>query len=649
MTKEQIDSILADTGISFNTKRKAVVAGEPITDAVANAMLKKHNTTVDDLRKAINELNKKVAAENIPNDLRYGDRISDTKVKSPAFAKYVDWNIIDEKIFGYFQVARSSEGGGLMLLISNHDTQFRCLALSSNVTQNLNDISEACSKITIKGDDGQTVTLYDHILRRYEIIMDRAMEVYKKRNAIEFGEWAIKNGLPSMMINNFSLIANQEEKDVENENGQHVTMYRVHALYFGTEKGGKEFPLDCIAKHFDTLAGIPSRHAKIPRLYSNDFSEPALYHIDLDSIAKKGEHPTWDKYLARFRTDEGKVIKAFTWSIFKADNTGRQMLYFYDPDGFSGKSVFEKAITSGLGESLVAALQKDSLNNQFSMAKVWDKRLVVIDDNKNPNLIRSEKMHMILGSGLADVEAKGKNSFMYKMQCKVIASGNCRLQIDPSANHERTRVIVVEPHVTDDMLKEFAVCDKNGNVKRNKYGRVQLIGDATFEANLIKEFSAFLYDCKEAYEELCPKDSSIIISEEMEDALESLSDDTFDLLDDLIEENFEFDDASSAISVKDFTALIDDMKYELLESLSKKEVESIEREDIIQHMMKRYKIQKKPARVQGIVKKCYVGVSSRKQKEVNRAVISEVDKANQRMGDADSYGLFSSENMKDVN
>lgn len=612
MTKEQIDSILAETGISFNTKRKAVVAGESIADAVANAMLKKHGITVDDLRKAINELNKKIAAENIPNDLRYGDRISDVKVRSPAFAKYVNWNAIDEKLFGYFQVARSSEGGGLLLLISNHDTQFRCIALSNNSVQNLNDITEACSKITIKGDDGDIISLHDHIIRRYEIIMDRALEVYKKRNALEFGEWAVKNGLPSMMLNNFSLLANQEEKDVENATGQRVTMYKAYALYFGTDKGGKEFPLDCIAKHFDTLAGIPSRHAKIPRLYSNDFTEPALYHIDLDSIAQKGPHPTWDKYLARFRPDEGKVIKAFTWSIFKADNTGRQLLYFYDPDGFSGKSVFEKAITSGLGESLVAALQKDSLNNQFSMSKVWDKRLVVIDDNKNPNLIRSEKMHMILGSGLADVEGKGKNSFMYKMQCKVIASGNVRLQIDPSANHERTRVIVVEPRVTDDMLKEFAVCDKDGNVKRNKYGRVQLIGDATFETNLIKEFSAFLYDCKKEYEELCPKDSSIIISEEMEDALESLSDDTFDILDDIIEDNFAFDDPKAVISVKDFSSHIEDVKDELRESLSK-EVDDLASEEIIQHMMKRYKIKKQPVRINNRVKKCYVGIRSTKE------------------------------------
>lgn len=616
MTKEQIDSILSATGISFNSKRKAVFAGETISDTQANALLKSHNINVDELRKAINEVNKQ-AAQNIPDDLRYGDHLSNVQVRSPAFAKHVNWNKVDEALFGYFSIARSSEGGGFLLLISNNDTQFRCVPMSNNSMANLAEITEACSKMTIKGDNGEIVTLYEHIQYRYEVIMERALGVFRKHNAMEFGEWAVKNGLPSMMINNFNVMVNQEEKEVELASGQKSTMFKVHAMYFGTDKGGKEFPLNCIAKHFETLAGVPSRLAKIPKLYSNDFSEPALYHIDLESLTQPGPHPTWDKYFKRFRPDEARVIRAFVWSIFKADNTGRQMLYIYDPDGFSGKSVFEKAIASGLGETLVAALQKDSLSNQFSMSKVWNKRLVVIDDNKNPYLILSEKMHMILGSGLADVESKGKNSFMYKMQCKVIASGNCRLQIDPSANHERTRVIVVEPHITDEMLKEFAVCDKNGNLKRNKYGRVQLIGDSNFETNLIKEFPALLADCKEDYEDLCPNNSSIIISEEMEDSLESLSDDSFDILDELIDEKFVFD-KDEYITVKEFSSGIDELYNDLHSYLPKKAVENIERNDIIQHMMKRHKILKKPVRVDGVVTKCYVGVQFATVAEVHR-------------------------------
>ena len=643
MNKEQIDSILAEVGITLNTKKKAVVAGETVSDAVANSLLKGKNTTIEAIRDALERLNKKVDATSTEG-LRFGDKIIDTKIRTSAFSEYVQWNKVDEALFGYFYIAKSSDNGGMMLLISNHETQYRCIQLSSNTTVNLSEISEACSKMTIVGDDGETKTLYQHISERYKKLMDRAVEAYTKKNAEEFGAWAVKNGLPSLMINNFSLVVTQEEKDVNTSGDAKATMYKPLAMYFGSDKGGKEFPLDCVAKHYESFASVPSRLARMPKLYSNDFNEPALYHIDLDSIAKPGPHPTWDKYLLRFREDERSVIRAFVWSIFKADNTGRQMLYFYDPDGFSGKSVFEKAIACCLGESLVAALQKDSLNNQFSMAKIWNKRLVVIDDNKNPNLIRSEKVHIVLGSGLADVESKGKNSFMYKMQCKLIASGNTKLVIDPNANHERTRVIIVEPHVTDDMLKEFAVCDKDGNVKRNKYGRVQLLGDANFEKNLIKEFNAFLADCKDDYTRLCPNDSSIIISEQMEDALESLSDDTFDIIDEVIEDTFYFDDKEAAITVREFNEIVEDyLMYELRSTLGRNS-KMLDTDDVKQHMIKRYHITKKPWRVDGAVKKCYVGLR-RKESRDNKIVT--VEQARQKT-EADDFGLFGPEAMEDA-
>lgn len=651
MTKEEIDNILADTGISFKApvtaRSKPIFAGEPVSDTVANNLLKKHNVTVDDLKKAINELNKQLASE-IPNDLRFKDRLTKVEVVSPAFTSDAKWNKKDNEVFQFFSLARSSEGGGLMLLIHNLGNEYRTVVISNSSLTNLADITTACSQMSYKDPDTKVVsTLYDHILKVYDKIMDEALSAYKKLNAKEFGDWAVTHGIPSMMLNNYKLMSVQEEKEVENAAGGKTAMYKAHSLYF------QESPFQCLANHYDTLAGVPSRIAKMPRLYSNDFDEPALYHIDLDKIIAPGEpHPTWDKYLQRFRPDEAAVIRAFVWSIFKADNTGRQMLYFYDPDGFSGKSVFEKALASGLGEHLVAALQKDSLNNQFSMAKIWNKRLVVIDDNKNPNLLRSEKVHIVLGSGLADIEAKGRNSFMYKMQCKVIASGNVRLKIDPSANHERTRVITVEPHVTDDMLKEFAVCDKNGKPKRNKYGRVQLIGDATFEQRLIEEFKAFLADCKDDYERLCPKDSSIIISEQMEDALESLSDDTYDIIDEILENHFVFGNPNDALSVLDLNSILEgDVKYDIVQALSRKVGEDFNREDLVQHMIKKYKIMKKPVRIGDTVKKCYVGVKHvDNPKSIHYGEptnIVTVEQANAK-NDAAEYGLFGKEELDAV-
>ena len=648
LTKERIDKILAAVGITLNSKNNAVSDGERISDTIANKLLKTQGITIEEIRTALQNLANKPVP--IPDDLRFGDTFAESRICPPALAKHVRWNKADDRIFKYFSIARASDSGSFILLISNLETQYKCVQMSGSSTANLAEITEACSKITIKDDDGKVKTLYEHINDQYDEIMKTAAEKYKKLDLRKFGEWAAREGLPSMMVNNFNLIVNRESKEIELASGQKQTMYRVNAMLFGTDKGAKEFPLDGIAKHFESLAEVPSRIAKIPKIYSNDFSEPALYHIDLDKIAKPGPHPTWDKYLSRFREDEGGVIRAFIWSIFKADNTGRQMLYFYDPDGYSGKSVLTNAITQCLSENLVAALQKDSLNNQFSMAKIWNKRLVIIDDNKNPNLIRSEKIHIVLGNGLADVEAKGKNSFLYRMQTKIIASGNTKLIIDPSANHERTRVIVVEPHVTDEMLKEFAVCDKDGNVKRNQYGRVQLIGDTEFEKNLIKEFPAFLADCKKDYERLCPKNSSIIISEEMEDTLECLSDDIYDILDEILEDRFDFSDKDAKMTVRDFNDVLeDDVMYDISETFKKKG-KGITTEDVVQHMAKRYGVSKKPCRVDGTPKKCYVGVKLKARQGTARPKDDKVvslEKA-KKATEAEIYGLFGKEAMADV-
>lgn len=290
--------------------------------------------------------------------------------------------------------------------------------------------------------------------------------------------------------------------------------------------------VECLVDNYPALAAIPELTTRVPTILSNDPEEPTLNYIDLDEICKDMPTPAWDEFSARFTEDEYNAFKAYIWSCFKAKNTSRQMLYIYDPDGFSGKSVVLSVVAKHLGEHLCTSLQKDSLNNQFSLAKVWDKRLVTIDDNKNPMLLRSEKVHMMLGGGRADIEMKGKNSFSFRLRNKIIAAGNTQLQIDPYADHERSRLIVIRPKVTDEMKARYCVTDSDGKLKLRN-GKPILKGDPNFESNLDKEFPGFMSQCREAYARLCPTDANIIISDEMNDGLFALSttqDDIFDLV-----------------------------------------------------------------------------------------------------------------------
>src|SRR5574344_861532 len=110
----------------------------------------------------------------------------------------------------------------------------------------------------------------------------------------------------------------------------------------------------------------------MPVPFTNDKNVKALRYIDLSTVCKKGPHPRWDFYWKRYTPAEAKVYKAFIWSIFKADSRGRQMLYIYDPQGYSGKSVVTNVIAKFVGEGFVQNLQKDSwIINKCRNFKRW--------------------------------------------------------------------------------------------------------------------------------------------------------------------------------------------------------------------------------------------------------------------------------------
>lgn len=595
-------------GLDFRDKKKIRLNGEVITDTVADSLLKTKGHTLEEVKNSIASIAKE-EVNSLKEDMRFKDNLSVMEIVSPAFAKEAKWNKCDDEIFQFVYIAKTI-GGGLMLMISNNQGEYQAIPISSNRLDMLADITEAMSSMWVTDPETKVRwTVYDYINHKMEKMLEKATSVYNKNNAILFGTWAVKDGLPSLMINNCKLMSQQESKEMDNGAGGKVTMYKAHCLYY------TESPIQCITNHYDSIAAIPGRIRPMPKIYSNDPNEEAFYHLDLEAILDHdGSHPTWDKFMLRFSPSEGKVIMAYVWSILDAKNNGRQMLYFLDHDGFSGKSILMACITEVLGTRLVAALQKDSLNNQFSMDKIWNKILVVIDDNKNRYILRSEKMHQILGSGYADVEPKGKRSFTHRLRCKVIVNGNVKPVIDPDANHERTRLIIIEPKVTTEMKKEFCVLDEHGNLKLDSFGHEQFIGDQSFEENLKAEFRSFLVECKAAYEELCPTRSSIILPDDMVEKLYTMSDDTYDTLESYVDSYLEFD-PKYRINVTDFRDIVTDIISRMYGSslkpnTSMDDKRKLSYDDVVAHLEKKYKIRKGSARIDGKVMKCYIGVKA---------------------------------------
>lgn len=299
--------------------------------------------------------------------------------------------------------------------------------------------------------------------------------------------------------------------------------------------------VDLLSDNLSYLWGENRIRMPMPKIFTNDRNTPCFHFFDLEAAKEvQGEHPAWDEFTSRFTPDEADVFRAFVWSIFDAENKGRQCLYIYD-SGYSGKGVVFDAIAHYIGSDLHAALSKDSAINQFAYSKVWDKRLVTVGDNKNANFVRSQFAHSLLSGDWIDVECKGQDSFSAKPQCRVMVGSNKALSIDAKARNEVSRVLPIHPDDSEDALvkRDLVALDEDGNPRRNYLGDPILLGDPEWGEKLKAQFPAFLASCWPAYQKRCPRRCEIIMPEETAERIASFDDDRTALLEEILDRNFE--------------------------------------------------------------------------------------------------------------
>ena len=299
--------------------------------------------------------------------------------------------------------------------------------------------------------------------------------------------------------------------------------------------------VDLLSDNLSYLWGENRIRMSMPKIFTNDRHTPCFHFFDLEAAKEvQGEHPAWDEFTSRFTPDEADVFRAFVWSIFDAENRGRQCLYIYDR-GYSGKGVVFDAIAHYIGSDLHAALSKDSAVNQFAYSKVWDKRLVTVGDNKNANFVRSQFAHSLLGGDWIDVECKGQDSFSAKPQCRVMVGSNKALSIDAKARNEFSRVLPIHPDDSEDALikRDLVALDEDGNPRHNDLGDPILLGDPEWGEKLKAQFPAFLASCWPAYQKWCPRRCEIIMPKETAERIASFDDDRTALLEEILGRNFE--------------------------------------------------------------------------------------------------------------
>lgn len=396
--------------------------------------------------------------------------------------------------------------------------------------------------------------------REYKVIGQDAREVYlglvaldklkyisnvviKKLNESIFGKKIVMiddlngNILPGSISQSL-----YRPKPVWSDNGGFLGMS------LSTPTGSKITVLDYIQKSMEQFLTNPDNQIEIKNVISNDSNEPTFRYINLD--IKSGNCETWENWMNdTFDKPEitKDLFKAWIGSVVVADNNSKQILYIHG-EGNNGKSQVINALSKYLGNA-ATALDKNSMSNQFGFAKIENKRLVTISDNKNPELLKTGYVHKITGGDFVDIERKGKNSYSAKLFAKILVAENIAPNIDADEINQVTRLIYIKCR-----KKTEEECVRIGIGKYDENGEYVFLGNSEFPKKLIEETEAFIHECLKVYKEKCPTNSMIAIPKSyIENVIKPSCGDITSYFDiDILEETFEKGSDDDYISTKDF-------------------------------------------------------------------------------------------------
>lgn len=197
-----------------------------------------------------------------------------------------------------------------------------------------------------------------------------------------------------------------------------------------------------------------------------------------------GDTPAWDQWCSRLT--DAPAFKAWVWSIFEPKHVGRQGLWLKGEEGQDGKSSVMHCVRGIIGQHASAVLDGSERDNRFVHSNLFDKRLLLYPDCKQPSFVKGQIYRNYTGGDDVSVEFKGMQPFSKKVYARIMIAANYSPTIDDEgADKSRLLVIGVSPTTKEQRQ------------------------DVTWAAKLKEEVPQFLHQCREAYSKLCPSHYSI--------------------------------------------------------------------------------------------------------------------------------------------
>ncbi|MBP9742799.1 MAG: hypothetical protein KBD37_05525 [Burkholderiales bacterium] len=301
---------------------------------------------------------------------------------------------------------------------------------------------------------------------------------------------------------------------------RHLQKLYNYMLYVTNNQNIAHMPEKIAKKHLQDLIRSRSFHINVPHIaaISNSTSEYCFSYIPLEQIRelnKNGVTPAWNNFLLQFNLEvERELFMAFVYSIFKADNFGRQILWLQGA-GLSGKSTVVNVIADELkryGEHLVRTIAGRFNFDKYSFDGLDQARLSIVSDTKERALLSRPEILQITGNDYVHVQGKFKQAKTIKIFNKVIAVSNVSPFVSINKLHETSRMLYLR--------LDTALCKERFNYwykNNNSNNRID------WKAQLHKEFDKFLANCADYYYQCLNTDGSFIVSEVLWDKLEENS------------------------------------------------------------------------------------------------------------------------------
>lgn len=182
------------------------------------------------------------------------------------------------------------------------------------------------------------------------------------------------------------------------------------------------------------------------RTLGNDREDWSLAYYDLDCGSVTNPTPAWDNFLSQMEHDDVRnCFRAWVYSVFKADNFGRQLLWLYGT-GETGKSVVANVIYNRLmkiNATIVTSLESKDNMDKFSMATYLSKRLVLGADYTDRAIVRHQLVKNITGKDVVNSREMNKAKEAYEVYAKILITSNAKPFLDVNKTEEISRVILI--------------------------------------------------------------------------------------------------------------------------------------------------------------------------------------------------------------